>query len=713
MAVQRLSDLNLQDHLGGPFTPSPAAWEDQVLYFLLLDRFSDGNEAGYRDNDGNPVAGGATPMFQPADAGNAVTTDADADGWRAAGTEWLGGSLAGLQSKVGYLQRLGVTAIWISPVLKQVSFQASYHGYGTQNFLDIDPHFGTAARAAGVGRHRPPAWHLRHLGRGPQPQRRCVRLRPRPLLDPGPGQWPLVPGPPLGPTPVSGAWPAGSGRRPHPCPSARSTSPPTLTPGRMAPSGQPSSGSGHLHPEGPDQQLGLAAGIPGRRLLGLEDVTLGAGPVDDYQPSPALVALTHCYQYWIAVGDLDGFRVDTVKHMDLGAARFFTSAIHEFAQAIGKDNFYLIAEITGDRGFAYETAEVTGMDAALGLADIQDKLEWMVRGLPQPTEYFDLFRNSLLVGKDSHTWFRDKVVTSYDDHDQVRKGDAKARFCADQLGQHLALGALALNATTLGIPCIYYGSEQGFDGHVPADNREPAKDRYIREAMFGGRFGPFRSTNRHSFDEQHPSTGSWPPSWPSAASSRRCAGADSTCATSPEMAKTSAHPACSPASSAPSSPGHASSPTTRSWPPSTPTPTTHAPPGSPSTTVFIRRATPWPALYSTEPATIGATVAVAGRNGKSRTADPATSWHCPGTTSQRPAAPLGAGLEAISRQQCWHGSHDKRLCRGVPEAGHWSCCAFVFVDQAAQDITAVDLFGRCCIQSAQGGLKQRPTHRIR
>ena len=28
------------------FTPSPAAWEDQVLYFLLLDRFSDGNGKG-------------------------------------------------------------------------------------------------------------------------------------------------------------------------------------------------------------------------------------------------------------------------------------------------------------------------------------------------------------------------------------------------------------------------------------------------------------------------------------------------------------------------------------------------------------------------------------------------------------------------------------------------------------------------------------------
>ena len=68
------------------------------------------------------------------------------------------------------------------------------------------------------------------------------------------------------------------------------------------------------------------------------------------------------------------------------------------------------------------------MDAALGLADIEDKLEMDTGGYRNLTEYFDLFRNSLLVGKDSHTWFRDKVVTSYDDHDQVRKGDAKARF---------------------------------------------------------------------------------------------------------------------------------------------------------------------------------------------------------------------------------------------------------------------------------------------
>jgi glycosidase len=180
--------------------------------------------------------------------------------------------------------------------------------------------------------------------------------------------------------------------------------------------------------------------------------------------------------------------------MEPGATRFFASAIHEFATSIGKENFYLIGEITGGRALAYDTLEQTGLNAALGIDEIPDKLEGLVKGWRDPSEYFDLFRNSLLVNKDSHVWFRDKVVTVIDDHDQIRKGKAKARFCADDDGARLALSALALNATTLGIACIYYGSEQGLDG-------QGGDDRYIREALFGGAFGAFRSRDRHVFDE--------------------------------------------------------------------------------------------------------------------------------------------------------------------------------------------------------------------
>ena len=48
-----------------------------------------------------------------------------------------------MKSKLGYLRRLGITALWVSPLFRQVAFEPSYHGYGIQNFLDVDPHFGT------------------------------------------------------------------------------------------------------------------------------------------------------------------------------------------------------------------------------------------------------------------------------------------------------------------------------------------------------------------------------------------------------------------------------------------------------------------------------------------------------------------------------------------------------------------------------------------
>ena len=51
--------------------------------------------------------------------------------------------MKGLISKIGYLKRLGISAIWISPVLKQVNFQETYHGYGIQDFLQVNPRFGT------------------------------------------------------------------------------------------------------------------------------------------------------------------------------------------------------------------------------------------------------------------------------------------------------------------------------------------------------------------------------------------------------------------------------------------------------------------------------------------------------------------------------------------------------------------------------------------
>ena len=71
---QSLLDIDFASLTRGPFTPSPAAWEDQVLYFLMLDRFSDGNEkGGHADAAGLPVETGTTPP-KPAAAPAATLT---------------------------------------------------------------------------------------------------------------------------------------------------------------------------------------------------------------------------------------------------------------------------------------------------------------------------------------------------------------------------------------------------------------------------------------------------------------------------------------------------------------------------------------------------------------------------------------------------------------------------------------------------------------
>ncbi len=494
MAEKRISDLDLAALARGSHHPSPDAWEDQVLYFFLVDRFSDGKEAGTKDVAGNPVPGGTTQPFQPGDDGNAVENASAAAAWRDAGAKFVGGTLAGAKSKLGYLKRLGVTAIWVSPVFKQVRHGDPYHGYAIQDFLDVDSRFGTrqdlrdlVAEAHRLGMYVILDVVLNHSGD-------VFDYAPdRYWTDDGNGNRFLDPRWDGRRYPVKGYRDA-NGHATLPFASVDLGANPTAWPdGAVWPA--------ELQPPESFSQLGRISNwdhspefLEGD-FFGLKDIDLGDGPPDAYSPSPALRALCDAYRFWIAYADVDGLRVDTVKHMGPGATRLFASVIHEWAQRLGKERFFIVGEIAGDRVSAYRTLDETGLDAALGIADVPDKLEGLVKGTRRPAEYFDLFRNSLQVRKDSHVWFRDKIVTLYDDHDQIRKGAWKARFCADgPASRKLALAALAVNATTLGIPCVYYGSEQELDG-------QGGDDRYIREAMFGGAFGPFRSRDRHAFDE--------------------------------------------------------------------------------------------------------------------------------------------------------------------------------------------------------------------
>jgi glycosidase len=487
--IERVRDIDFGAlREGRSFFPSPQAWEDQALYFLLVDRFSDGKERGYKGNDGRIVPGGETPPYDPArDAGNAVADPAGAAAWREAGGRRCGGGLRGLGSKIGYLRRLGITAVWLSPVFKQVAFADSYHGYGIQDFLSVDPRLGDLAdlRAVVEAAHEAGIYVildiiLNHSGDvfaysepGGAPPWRGWTYPVAGFKDSeGRATIPFLdysrPGSPSPAGPDDAIWPREF-----------------QDPSRFSRKGRINNW---------DDEAEFREGD----FFDLKDLDHGSGPPDSYRPSPALLDLCLVYKYWIAAADIDGYRIDTVKHMDVGATRFFVAAIKEFAQTLGKEKFFLIGEITGGRERAVDTMEETGLDAALGIDDVQLKLEGLMKGESDPEGYFGLFRNSALVRKNSHVWFKDRIVTMINDHDQVCKGEAKARFCAGGEGDKLVLGALALNATTLGIPCIYYGTEQGFDGRGEGGGA----DRYIREAMFGGPFGAFRSRGRHFFDEE-------------------------------------------------------------------------------------------------------------------------------------------------------------------------------------------------------------------
>ncbi|WP_019011107.1 alpha-amylase family glycosyl hydrolase [Deinococcus aquatilis] len=110
-------------------------WRDEVIYFAMTDRFANGSAS----NDLGP-------------ARNAGDT---ADKTNPLG--WHGGDFAGLMSKIneGYFNKMGFTALWITPVVLQVPAIpvgdgpnvgkpfAGYHGYWAEDFFKTDPHFGT------------------------------------------------------------------------------------------------------------------------------------------------------------------------------------------------------------------------------------------------------------------------------------------------------------------------------------------------------------------------------------------------------------------------------------------------------------------------------------------------------------------------------------------------------------------------------------------
>jgi glycosidase len=464
--MRSINDFDLNEITSNrEFTKSPERWEGQILYFLIIDRFSNNNEGEIYNPD--------------KDYENALKDEKTKSEWEEYGDKWNGGTLQGLTSKLDYLKEMGVTALWVSPIFKQVPFEESYHGYGIQNFLEIDPHLGTTEDLQNMVKeaHKRGIYVildiiLNHTGNVfryevENPQYTGEQYKIQAFHD--------------------------------------KNGEPTIAPDNFDP--------GNLDPDDgvyPVELMNLDTFTRKGAItnwdnypeyiegdfFSLKNIHTGEGDENNFRPSNALKIITECYKYWIAAADIDGFRLDTVKHLHYGATRYFVTQIHEFAESIGKNNFYIMGEITGGMEYAIKSMEITGLNAALGINKIPEKLENTAKGYTNPEEFFDIFKNSELLGEDEYKWYRDNVITMFDDHDMVAQGNNKSRFCSDKKTAPLLLNAVFINLMTHGIPCIYYGTEQCFDGAGDSD-------KYVREAMFGGKFGAFRSQGKHFFDQDN------------------------------------------------------------------------------------------------------------------------------------------------------------------------------------------------------------------
>ena len=489
----QLADADLTPR--APAHPSPLDWRDQILYFLLPDRFSDGQETG-------------RPLFDRSDPTRHAAPNKSA--WMQAGRGFQRGTIRGISSKLDYLRSLGVTALWIGPVFKQRPDLATYHGYGIQDFLDVDRRFGSRqelrnlvdeAHARGIYvlldiiyNHSGNNWF--YESGGAPVETVPYRFEPPHSLF----RWRSKAGQALstiGSDRDDGVWPREF----------------------QDPDFYTRAGSiDHFDPAPWENPLDPRNEFRRGDFFSLKDLRVqeSAPFVRDPQSEAVLGALIKVYQYWIALLDLDGFRVDTVKHVSFEASRNFCGAIHEYAESIGKENFLILGEVAGGAGLTRAYLDVFGrnLDAALDLGDPMDVLTRTAKGLGDPREFFAQFGGHDELG--THREVGRYHVSVLDDHDMINR-NPKARFSAGNgsPARHEQVAhAVGLQLTTLGIPCIYYGTEQAFDGSeayhdlsiegLGSDQKIQDRDRYIREGMFGGTFGAFGTSGCHFFDQSHP-----------------------------------------------------------------------------------------------------------------------------------------------------------------------------------------------------------------
>ncbi len=456
-------------------------WRDEIIYQVMVDRFANGD----RSNDFN-----VDPVSEAA---------------------YHGGDWQGLIDRLDYFEELGVTALWISPVVKNVEEDAgfaSYHGYWAQDFTSVNPHFGDLAKL----REFVNACHARnppikvildvvvnHIGqlfyydinRNGQPDEWLTgSATSSPLSratewDPdfdSRGVQAFTSMGESGSAPIRWVYMPEISRTP-PMPEEFQNPDWYNRMGRVTVWGREKDAcltEGVITREEADN-AGSWRDLPACEAYVTLQETRGdfPGGLKDLDTTLPEVrqALFKVFADWIEKADFDGFRIDTVKHVEHEFFQYFCPQIRQFAHSLGKENFFMFGEV------------FDGYDPLLGSYTHDDELDslfyfsqkFAIDGVFKyngPTSGLeDLYQQRLAnysrtskpngpVGADGASLVPTQLLVNFlDNHDLPR-------FLYDFEDIDALHAALFYQFTIDGLPCLYYGTEQEFDGGNDPANRE-------------------------------------------------------------------------------------------------------------------------------------------------------------------------------------------------------------------------------------------------
>jgi glycosidase len=444
----------------------------QVIYFVLTDRFANGSTA----NDTGGIAGGPTKSgFDPTSIGH-----------------YHGGDLAGLTSKLDYIRQLGATAVWITPpfVNQAVALETGgYHGYWILDFTRVDPHLGTEAEFR--------EFVSQAHARGLRVYLDIVCNHTADVIRYEGASWKYVP---MSEAPYRDA----SGRpfNPHDV-AYNGVGPatfPELSPTRSFPY-VPVLDPGDRHAKTPEwlNDVTLYHNRGSSTFRGESSLFGDFGGLDDlFTEHPRVVlGFIDAYAAWIEKYGIDGFRIDTVKHVNLEFWQAFAPAIRERARRLGKPDFIQFGEVADDDvSLMSEFATGGTLDGTLDFALRQGERNFISRG-------GDAAELGRVISEDGlytdHRGNAQGLTTFVSNHDDGRFGTfVENDNPGISLGDTARLVTLAydLLLTARGQPAIYYGDEQGMIG---LGNDKGAR-AYMRQPLLG----TARTGRDDKFDEGHP-----------------------------------------------------------------------------------------------------------------------------------------------------------------------------------------------------------------